>query len=71
MDQKNSQLEVDYTIGRDIRVEEIGTIVATLQEWCDSCETVLGCVESQIIRANSEKSRRLKHKDTVEQEVRK
>ncbi|KAF4529671.1 hypothetical protein B566_EDAN010756 [Ephemera danica] len=69
LDQKNSQLEVDYAIGRDIRLEEIGTIVATLQEWCDSCETVLGCVETQILRANTERSRRLKHKEGIEQEV--
>ncbi|KAG8229937.1 hypothetical protein J437_LFUL011081 [Ladona fulva] len=69
LDQKNSQLEVDYAIGRDIRTADIGTIVSTLQEWCNSCETVLSCVESQINRANSEKNRRVKHKEAVEQEV--
>lgn len=44
-------------------------IVTTLQDWCDSCETVLATIEEQIRRANSEKQRRLKHKDAVEQEV--
>lgn len=44
-------------------------IVTTLQDWCESCETVLACIEEQIRRANSEKQRRLKHKDVVEQEV--
>jgi len=31
LDQKNSQLEVDFAIGRDIKQEEIGAIIQTLQ----------------------------------------
>jgi hypothetical protein len=69
LDQKNSQLEVDYAIGRDIQSADLGSIVSTLQEWCDSCEAVLSCVETQINRANAEKNRRLKHKEAIEQEV--
>lgn len=69
LDQKNSQLEVDYAIGRDIRPEDVGTIVATLQDWCDSSEAVLSCIEVQINRANAEKNKMLKHRETVEQEI--
>lgn len=69
LDQKNSQLEIDYAIGRDIQPDDLGSIVSTLQEWCDSCEAVLSCVETQINRANAEKNRRLKHKEAIEQEV--
>lgn len=69
MDQRNSQLEVDYAIGRDIQSNDIGNISATLKEWCESCETVLFCIEKQIERANLEKAKRLKHKEAVEQEV--
>lgn len=69
LDQKNSQLEVDYAIGRDTQSNELGSIVDTLQEWCDSCEAVLRCVETQIHRANAEKNRALKHKETIENEV--
>lgn len=69
MDQKNSQLEVDYAIGRDTQDNVLGCVVATLQEWCDSCEAVLQCVEAQIHRANTEKNRALKHKEAIEQEV--
>jgi COP9 signalosome complex subunit 7 len=69
LDQKDSQLEVDFAVGRDIRIEEIGAIVDTLQQWCDSCETVLSCIESQITSANTEKSKSLKHKESIEQEV--
>lgn len=69
LDQKNSQLEVDYAIGRDIRQEDIGAIVNTLQEWCDSCEAVLACIETQVNKANSEKNQRLKHREAIEQEI--
>uniref|UniRef100_U5ERR9 Putative cop9 signalosome complex subunit 7 n=1 Tax=Corethrella appendiculata TaxID=1370023 RepID=U5ERR9_9DIPT len=69
LDQKNKQLEVDYAIGRDIRKDDITEIIGTLQEWCDSCETVLGCIEDQIHRANTEKQKRIKHKENIEQEI--
>lgn len=69
LDQKNKQLEVDNAIGRDIKPSNTKQIVETLQSWCDSCETVLACIEEQIHQANSEKQKRLKHKDAVEQEV--
>lgn len=69
LDQKNKQLEVDYAIGRDIRKGNVSEIVETLQEWCDSCETILACLENQIHRANTEKQKRLKHKECIETEV--
>jgi len=69
LDQRNSHLEVDYAIGRDIQWNDIGNISGTLQEWCDSCETVLSSIEKQIERANLEKARRTKHKETIEQEI--
>lgn len=69
LDQKNKQLEVDNAIGRDIQPGDVSQIVITLQEWCDSCDTVLACIEEQIRRANSEKQKRIKHKDAVDKEV--
>lgn len=69
MDQKNSQLEVDCAIGRDIKPDDINVIVRCLQEWCSACEGVLGCVETQIHRANNEKNRCVIRKAEIEQEV--
>ena len=69
LDERKGHLEVDYAIGRDIRPNDIGNISATLKEWCDSCETVLNCIEEQIDRANKHKFDRLKHKEEMEQEV--
>lgn len=69
LDQKNKQLEVDYAIGRDIRPEDISKISSTLQEWCDSCESVLHTIEIQIDRANAAKAVRTKHTEDLEAEV--
>lgn len=69
LDQRKSQLEVDYAIGRDIRLDDIGKISNTLLEWCQSCETVLNCVEEQIDRANAKKAVVLRHKEDIEHEV--
>lgn len=69
LDQKNSQLEVDYAIGRDIGSDDINVIVNCLQEWCAACEDVLECVETQIRRANYDKNRRLHRKIHIEHEV--
>ncbi|XP_052862185.1 COP9 signalosome complex subunit 7 [Anopheles cruzii] len=69
LDQKNKQLEADYAIGRDIRTGDVTEIASTLQEWSDSCETILSCLEAQIHRANTEKQKRVKHKEGIEQEI--
>lgn len=69
LDQKNSQLEVDYAIGRDIRSDDINIIVNCLQDWCSACEGVLSCVESQIHRANLEKNKSMQRKTDIETEI--
>lgn len=69
LDQKNSQLEVDYAIGRDIRSDDIKIIIDCLQDWCSSCEGVLSCVETQIHRANMEKNKSMQRKTEIETEI--
>lgn len=69
LDQKNSQLEVDYAIGRDIRAGDISVIVNCLQNWSSACENLLVCVESQIHRANAEKNKSIQRKTDIDQEV--
>lgn len=33
LDQKNSRLEVEYTVGRDIKPADVDTIIQVLQDW--------------------------------------
>lgn len=69
MDQRKKQLEVDYTIGRDIKQEDIVKIAETLKDWCNSCETVLSTIEVQIERANAAKTSFNQHNEEIEKEV--
>lgn len=69
LDQKNSQLEVEYSIGRDIKPENVNSIVSILQEWCDSCETVLHGIEKQIQRSNNHRDKKKKQKTQFESEL--
>lgn len=70
LDQRKKQLEVDYTIGRDIKPDDVKKIADTLKEWCDSCESVLNTIENQIDRANSAKGAFVAHNEKIDQEVR-
>ncbi|XKL65188.1 hypothetical protein PGB90_005274 [Kerria lacca] len=69
LDQKNSYLEVDFAIGRDFKEDDLMNITETLKEWCESCESVLSEVDSEIVKANAEKSKYIKHKTHLENEV--
>jgi len=69
LDQRRALLEVDTTIGRDIRKEDIPTIVATLENWYDTCETVLTSLQTQVDRANVAKSQKNQRRETLEQEI--
>jgi len=69
LDQRRALLEVDTTIGRDIRKEDIPTIVSTLESWYDTCETVLTSLQTQVDRANAEKVQKNQRKEALEQEV--
>lgn len=69
LDQKNNRLEVDFTIGRDIRPADVATMIKVLQEWCTSCEAVLNSIECQMSRANATKDAQMKMKQQIDNEV--
>jgi len=69
LDQRNGRLEVDFAIGRDAQPNDIGQIIHTLNDWCEACDAILGAVETQVIKANNEKEKHVKHRATIEEEV--
>jgi len=69
LDQARSLLEIDTTIGRDIRKENLPTISSTLESWCDGCENVLATLQAQVDRANAEKTQKIRRKEVLEQEI--
>ncbi|KFM67494.1 COP9 signalosome complex subunit 7a, partial [Stegodyphus mimosarum] len=69
LDQKNNRLEVDYTVGRDIKPADVDIVVQVLQDWSDSCEVILNNIENQIFKANSMKENQLKLKQQIDNEI--
>lgn len=69
LDQRNGRLEVDFAIGRDAQVKDIGRIIQTLNDWCEACDAILGAVETQVMNANCEKEKHIKHRVAIEEEV--
>lgn len=70
LDQKNSQLEVDYAgLGRDVAPGETRAAVETLALWGDTCNTVLACIEDQVKKANNEKHLATQHRDQLQQNI--
>ncbi|XP_020916590.2 COP9 signalosome complex subunit 7a, partial [Exaiptasia diaphana] len=69
LDQKNKQIEVEYALGRDIKPEMVTIIADVLNEWCESCESVLSSIDKQIQRANLYKEKKQQVKKSVETEV--
>jgi len=69
LDQSRGFLEIDTTIGRDIRKDDIPVITTTLESWCDACENMLVALSNQIERANNEKSQEIQRREALEQEI--
>ncbi|XP_020294568.1 COP9 signalosome complex subunit 7 isoform X2 [Pseudomyrmex gracilis] len=70
LDQKNSQLEVDYAgLGRDVRPGDTGVVAETLAAWGQACDTVLSCIEEQISKANIEKQKATFHKERIQRDI--
>jgi len=69
LDQRGGRLEIEYAAGRDVRPEAVPHVIATLEAWCRTCDTVMQCVEQQINVANDEKEARALHKASVDSKV--
>jgi len=68
LDQRNQQLEVDRCMGRDVRAEEIPSIVSMLTDWCDRCEGLFAITDEQMTRANTAKLETAEKKKKIETE---
>ncbi|KAH9994438.1 hypothetical protein BJV77DRAFT_994701 [Russula vinacea] len=49
LDQKEQQFEVEYTIGRDVPHEAIAGILASLEQWSSTTETLLQTLDSKLV----------------------
>lgn len=66
LDQKQRCLEVDSTMSRDVRTEQIGTMVSVLGDWLSNCDSVLLSIEQQIANANEVKEQTIQKRNELE-----
>jgi len=69
MDQQNKWFEIDSTISRDIKEEQLENIISVLTDWCNNCDNVLADIEQQIHRANGFKADHIKNKQELDNQI--
>jgi len=54
LDQKEGQLEVEYTMGRDLEPGKLESILSTLQDWSATTSSVLAALDEKINQITKE-----------------
>ncbi len=69
LDQANNQLEVDFTIGRDLTETDVDKMLTSLGSWCENCDVAMRTIEEQISQANLNKQANFDYQAGIENEV--
>ncbi|KAJ3720210.1 hypothetical protein DFJ43DRAFT_1205550 [Lentinula guzmanii] len=69
LDQKESQLEVEYTMGRDLEPGKVEAMLSALKNWASTTSAVLATLDSQISSLSSQNAFNKKQKDDYEAHV--
>lgn len=69
LDQLNNQLEIEYSIGRDVTNEQVDEILSVLDNWCKNCDIALKTIETQISEANAYKQKQTEKQANIDLEV--
>ena len=62
-------MEVDCVVGRDVSLPAVDAVIDKLSSWCNNCENVMKNIETEAIRANTEKESFQTHRSSIENEV--
>lgn len=66
LDQRQRHLEVDSAMSRDVRSDQLGSIVSVLGDWLSNCDGVLSSIEQQIGKANEIKEQTFRSRQELE-----
>ncbi|PBK78374.1 hypothetical protein ARMSODRAFT_1010960 [Armillaria solidipes] len=66
LDQKEGQLEVEYTMGRDLEPGKLESVLGALQDWASATSSVLATLDSKIVQISSETTAAKKRQDEYE-----
>ncbi|GAA48617.1 COP9 signalosome complex subunit 7 [Clonorchis sinensis] len=67
LDQQRALLEVDSAIGRDVRIEQIPELNATMNTWLDRVESILTHIANEVKLANDRRFEMQLHKKRVQE----
>jgi len=70
LDQKQQQIEVEYTMGRDLKPDSLNGMISVLRDWNKQAETLLTTIKEKIgtaeFIADSEKKRKQDYEKRIE-----
>jgi COP9 signalosome complex subunit 7 len=69
LDQKRKQLEIEYTMGRDLRPGQIDQMLEVLGAWSQTSEEILKVIDTKIVQVRDAAVENKKQKDEYEKEV--
>ncbi|OZJ03350.1 hypothetical protein BZG36_04209 [Bifiguratus adelaidae] len=69
LDQQKHRLEVEYTIGRDLRPGQLDEMCNILQQWTATSQTTLATIDSKMASVNDAFARNLAEKENYAKEV--
>ncbi|KAJ8089075.1 hypothetical protein PM082_014323 [Marasmius tenuissimus] len=69
LDQKEEQLEVEYTMGRDIEPEKLGELLAALKDWASTTAAVLQTLDEKVASINTEANNAKARQESQEKEI--
>jgi len=69
LDQKSKQLEVQFSMGRDLKPDSIDQMINTLTSWSVQSENLMKTIKDKIAHANFMNDQDKKHKEDFEKRV--
>jgi len=69
LDQKKQQLEVEFTMGRDIKPESLDNMLAVLRHWSNQSDALLATIKDKVQHANFMNAADKQHKEEFEKKV--
>jgi len=69
LDQRNKQVDIEYTMCRDLEAKQIINIKNVLSNWLNTSETVIEKLDKEIKRIDSEVSKKITVQEKYDNEI--
>jgi len=69
LDQRKQMLEVEFTMGRDVKLEYLEHMIAVLRNWSSQSDTLLQTIKERVNHANFIHETEKKRKEELEKKV--